>query len=451
MWRKVGGIVLIVVVGAVIAVAVLRPKDGSGGIKISRPKKTDTKKEPNFEAARLGDLEITVDATGVTQPITDIEVKSEATGRIIEFYVEEGSLVKAGDIICKLDQSNQVLQVKQQELAVQAAKIAWEQARSADSTTALASLRSGTESAEASVRSARENLEKARSSLTRIEELHGKGYATEAELEAQQNAVVAAETQLKTAEISLKEAQTRLGEYSTTSDKNTIETARIRYEQSKVQLQDANRQLGNSVITSPIDGIVLEKLVDVGDSVVSINSAFGQSNPIVKVADLSRMKIRTYVDEVDIGKIETGQAAEITVDAFPGENFTGEVTNIFPQGQSQGGAGGLINFVVIIEVDNPDNLLLGNMTSSVQITARTLENVLLIPLAATRAGKTPGSTVVEVPTEEFKDNPEDPKAKTEEREIKLGDTNFVDTVVLEGLSEGEMVKVRGFASSIQFN
>ena len=76
---------------------------------------------------------------------------------------------------------------------------------------------------------------------------------------------------------------------------------------------------------------------------------------------------------------------------------------------------------------------------------------LLIPLAATRAGDKPDSTVVEVLKPEWKDKPDDPKAETEKREVKLGDTNFVDTVVLEGLTEGELIKVRGFETKLQFD
>jgi multidrug efflux pump subunit AcrA (membrane-fusion protein) len=102
----------------------------------------------------------------------------------------------------------------------------------------------------------------------------------------------------------------------------------------------------------------------------------------------------------------------------------------------------------MIEVDNVEGLLLGNMTASVKIEAQKLEGVLTVPLAATRAGKEPDVTIVHVLKEgedEF-----DEKAETEEREIKPGDTNYYDIVVLSGLTEGEKVKIRGFAPSIQF-
>jgi HlyD family secretion protein len=442
--------VLVVVVVGLVVLAAVKAKSGKGGLKINfgASKKQDDNKEPDFEAVRRGDLKITVDATGVTEPITDIEVKSEATGRITEFYVQEGDKVKKGDLICKLDQRNQQLALQQQELAVQSAKVAYDQAQHPDAATNKATLENGVQTAQAAVHSAQDSLDKAQAALQRIQTLHEKGYATDSELDQAQTAEVAAEAQLKTSKSNLDAAQTRLKQFSKSGNKNTVESARLTYEQAKVQLAQAQKQVGDSVIVSPIDGIILEKDLDVGDSVVSINSAFGNSQAIVKVADLSKMKVRTYVDEVDIGKISVGQDADVTVDAFPGKTFAGKVINIFPQGQTQTATGGLVNFVVIVQVENKDGLLLGNMTSSVKIQAKTVKDALLIPLSATRAGDKPDTTVVEVL--KAGQDPKDPKAQTEKREVKLGETNFEDTVVLDGLKEGDMIKVRGFETKISF-
>jgi RND family efflux transporter MFP subunit len=466
MWRRIGCIVLILVVGGIIAVVAVRAKTGKGGFSFKTAKKVeDEKKEPLFEPVKRGDLKIVVDATGVTQPITDIEVKSEATGRIVEFLVEEGDTVHKGDVICRLDQSNQVLQVRQQELAVKTAQLAYEQAKAGTTQvtrsavdTAVASAQSGLDSAREHLTATEDTLATSQAAYDRIAELHKKGYATQAELDQARNnleqsrsGLAQAEAQVRSAEAGLADAKTRQQEFTRGSNKTDVESARLTWERSKVSLQEARKQLGNSVISSPINGIILEKLLDVGDSVVSINSAFGQSNSIVKVADLSRVKVRTYVDEVDIGKIKINQPAEVTVDAFPGETFSGKITNIFPQGQTQpGGGGGLISFVIIIEVENPHGLLLGNMTSSVKIEALTIHDVLLIPLAATQAGKKPNTTIVQILKEPDADI-YDAKTKTDEREVKIGETNFADTVVLEGLKEGDMVKVRGFESKIQFD
>jgi len=449
MWRKVGCIALVIIVLAVVVAVVLRSRGEDGNFKFSfgaKPKK-DESKEPNFEPVKLGDLKIVVDATGNTEPISDIEVKSEATGRIIEFLVEEGDIVKIGDTICKLDQTTQELVVKQQRIQVERAKLAFEQARSAETVTSRSQLERAVDSARTSLAAAKEELEKARSAHERIAEMHAKGYANDQELDNSQRNVTNAEAQVAQAETSLKDANTQLEQFSSSSSKASIEQARLSYEASKVQLQDAERQLGKSVITSPIDGIVLEKPLDVGDSVTSINSSFSTGTTVVKVANLSKIKVRTSVDEIDIGKIKLGQAATVVVDTFPDREFEGKVTNVFPQGVQS--SQGLINFIAIVEIDNQDGALLGNMTADVRIQAATIEDKLLIPLSATRAGTKKDSTVVFVLKAD--EDPEDPKAKTEEREVELGDTDFTSIVVTKGLKEGELVKVRGFESRIQFD
>ena len=449
MWRKIGCIVLVVVVlGIVAAVIYQQTKDGEGGlIKVSASSsKKSEEKESNFEASRTGDLSLVVEATGSTEPITDIYVMSEATGRITEFYVEEGDEVAEGDLICKLDQSNQLLIVEAREINYKQAKLAYEEARQATSPSSRSSYETALTAAQASCDSADEASQNAELSFTRIEELHKKGYATDQELDSARQSMISAKAALDSAQASLADARVKLDSFNASSDNTAIEQARLSRDAALVALNEARKQLGDSVITSPIAGIILEKPVDVGDSVVSINSAYGSGTPIVKVADLTRIQIRTYVDEIDIGKIKVSQTAKITVDSYFERQFEGVVTNIFPQGETTGQ--GLVSFVVMVEVDNSDRLLLGNMTASVSIESDVKRDVLLIPLAATRAGEKPDTTIVHVLKEG--EDEMDPKAKTEEREVVIGDTDYYDVVVLEGLEEGELVKVRGFGTQIRF-
>ena len=448
MWRKVGLVVIVVVVLGVIGAVIYMQSTGKGGFKLhaGKPKTTEEKK-PNFEAVRKGDLVITVEATGSTEPISDIEVKSEATGRITEFTVQEGDEIKTGDVICKLDQSNQVLLVQETELSVRSAHVAYEEAKAGSSASQRSALATGVETAKTSLKNAEQQLATAQAAFARVETLHAKGYATDQELDNARQSVDSAQAAVQTAGSGLENAKQQLAAFDSSSNKSSIEQARLAYESAKVSLAQAKKQLGNSVITSPIDGIILEKLLDVGDSVVSINSSFGGGNTIVKVADLHKMKVRTSVDEIDIGKIEIGQSATVEVDAYPGKEFSGQVTNVYPQGVAS--AGGLVSFIVIVGVDNPQRELKGNMTSTVKIKAKTMKDVLLVPFAAARPSKDkPDVTVVQVlkPGEQA----DNPKAQTEEREVKTGDTDYKDVIILEGLKKGEMVKVRGFESTITF-
>jgi len=449
MWRKVGCVGLIVIVVAIIAGIVYQQTRGDGGFSFGGGGKKDRGEDekPIFEAARLDELTITVEATGSTEAITDIEVKSEATGRITEFYVEEGDVVAQGDLICRLDQSNQKLVVQAREIQLEQASLTYDEARQATSVTSASAYESALSSAKANLDSAEEALENAQVTYDRIAEVHAKGYATDQELDNARQSLAAAQAARDSARSAYDNALTQQQSFEQTSDENAIEQARLLLEAAKVSLAEAKKQLGDSVIASPIDGIILEKPLDVGDSVVSINSAYGGGNTIVKVADLSRIQVRTSVDEIDIGKLAVGQPAAVTVDTYFDREFEGVVTNVFPQGVNTGS--GLISFIAMVEVDNNEGLLLGNMTASVKIEAQVIEDALLIPLAATRAGEKPDTTVVYVLNED--EDPFDEKAEHEEREVTLGDTDYQDVQVLDGLEEGEYVKVRGFETRIQFD
>ena len=444
MWRKVGCIALVVVFLGIAGLAIWKVSSGDG-FKIGGKKPTEDK-DPIFEAVQRGDLKLVVEATGSTEPVTDIDVKSEATGRIVEFMVEEGDTVKQGDTICKLDQSNQLFTVQQQELLTKQRQLEYQQVKNSSTTTQRTSLEVNVENATTSLADAVDRLEKAQASYDRIAQMHTKGFATDQELETTSQSVHSAQASVDSAKQQLHQAETNLQAFLDESNATSIEQARLAYESAKVSLAQAKKELGDSVILSPIDGIVLEKPLDVGDSVVSINSAFSGGSTIVRVADLTRIQIRTKVDETDIGTIDTGQTAEVVVDTYPNETFTGTVTNIYPQGEQAGT--GLISFIVIVEVANESGKLLSNMTASVKIETKTITDALLVPLAATRSGDKPDTTIVYVLKEG--EDPFDPKAKTEEREVKLGSTDYYDVEVLEGLEEGEQVKVRGFASRIQF-
>ncbi len=447
MWRKIGCAALVVLVIAAIVAIVIKQQSGDDGgwFKTSKGKKDEDQKS-FFEPVRRGNLDITVEATGSTEPITDIDVKSEATGRITEFYVDEGDKVAVGDLICKLDQSNQLLVVQQREIAVKQAKLAYNESKTATSASRSSSLGTALEAAEVRLSNAKDTLEKERSAFGRIQGMYDKGFASKQEIESAEARVDNAVASVDSAQSALNDTVVQMEQFDGSSNASAIEQARLSYDSAKVFLKEAQKQLGDSVIVSPIDGIILEKQMDVGDSVVSINSSFGGASTIVRVADMSKIQVRTNVDEIDIGKIAVGQSATVTVDTYRDLEFSGLVTNVFPQGSQQGT--GLISFVVMVEIDNSDNLLLGRMTSTVKILTQGIEDVLLVPLAATRAGEEKDTDIVYILAEDEDEFEKD--AKSDEKVVVLGDTDFTDVVVTEGLEEGDLVKVRGFKSSINF-
>jgi len=267
--------------------------------------------------------------------------------------------------------------------------------------------------------------------LSRVKQLAARGYASDQEVEDAQKAVDSLKVQLD-------EATRNLELLKETDYEQTLEAARLAWEQSRVDLAQARKALGDATIISPIDGTVLAKYVEEGDTVISSSQGFTEGTTICTVADLREVQVRGSIDEVDIGTVQPDQRADLTVDPYPDRVYEGIVTNIFPQGEKQ--AGGLTTFTVIISVANEDRSLLANMTAAVKIETKTIEHVLLVPFAAIRPGDKEGEMVVYVRQE---------RGVPKKTVVKLGTTDYENYEVLEGLKEGDEVKVKDFPREIR--
>jgi HlyD family secretion protein len=157
-----------------------------------------------------------------------------------------------------------------------------------------------------------------------------------------------------------------------------LKSARAQLESSRAQLKRDQTNLGYSIIRSPVSGVVIDRIVDVGQTV----AASFQTPELIKIAeDLSKMQIDSSFAEADIGSIKVGQKAKFNVDAFPNRQFEGLVKQIRlnPTVTSS-----VVTYNVVISVDNPDELLLPGMTAYVNITVAERNNALLVPNAALR-------------------------------------------------------------------
>ncbi|OGK10741.1 MAG: hypothetical protein A2Y63_05010, partial [Candidatus Riflebacteria bacterium RBG_13_59_9] len=371
-------ILLLVIVVAGISLLLMNRQKESGSADDAKDK---TPKD--YEKVERGSLTIVVEGTGIVEPRTEVRIKSEASGQIEQFFAEEGDNLVKGQIIAKLDQENQQLIVQQAVIAEKQARLHYEQAKSSAQPQQL-------KSAEARVDELQLSLKNAQDRLKRIEKLYERDYVTDQEIEDARKAVDSLKLQLEEAELALKLLKEQ--DY-----KRNIETARLSWERAKVDLTMARKALGDATITCPIDGTVLLKSVEEGDTVVSSNQGFTEGTTLCTVADLSQVQVRGSVDEVDIGTVAEGQTAELTVDAYPDRTYEGQVVNIFPQGTQS--PGGLTTFTVIVEVANEDRSLLANMTASISITTVEMEDLLLVPFAAIRPGEKPDEYAVFVRNE----------------------------------------------------
>jgi HlyD family secretion protein len=278
------------------------------------------------EAVDRGDIEALVITTGSLNPVTIVEVGSQVSGRISRLYADFNSEVKKGQVIAELDQSLFLTRVQQNK--------------------------ANYESAVASLEKAKVTLENMKRKYDRAQDLFQKDLISFEEKET-------AETQYYTAKADVQSSEARL-------------------EQAKSQLDSSNVDLAYTVIASPIDGIVISRDVNVGQTV----AASFQAPVLFKIAnDLSKMQVECSVDEADIGTIKEGQKVKFTVDAFPNDAFTGKVTQVR---YSPEVIQNVVTYTTIVEVDNPEMKLRPGMTATVSVVTGEAKNALRVPNAALR-------------------------------------------------------------------
>lgn len=232
-----------------------------------------------------------------------------------------------------------------------------------------------------------------------------------------------------------------LGSFDETDLNTQIENAAIQVKNAQLTLQNAQDKLEDYSITSTIDGTVIEKNFDVGDTIDSSTSAAtGITYPAV-IYDLSSLTFDMDIDELDINKIKVGQSVEITADALDGKSFTGKVDNVNINGTTQNG---VTSYPVSVLVDGSPTELYPGMNISSKIFVEDAGNVLCIPVDAVSRGNT-----VLVAGEGALDKNGNlvDASKLEERKVTLGRSNDEYIEVLDGLSEGDIVFVQNSASS----
>lgn len=278
------------------------------------------------EAVEKGDIEAVIVTSGALNPVTIVDVGSQVSGRISKLYADFNSHVKNGQVVAELDQSLFLTRVQQNE--------------------------ANHESAKASLEKAKVNLENAKKKYDRALNLFDK------EL------------------ISYEEKETIETQYY--GAKSDVQSAKAKLEQAKSQLDSSKVDLAYTVIKSPIDGIVISRNINVGQTV----AASFQAPVLFKIAnDLSKMQVECSVDEADIGKVKDGQKVRFTVDAFPDENFSGRVTQVRYSPEI---IQNVVTYITIVEVDNPELKLRPGMTATVTVVVGEAKNVLRVPNSALR-------------------------------------------------------------------
>jgi HlyD family secretion protein len=314
--RWISRVVLLVVLAAGVG----------GGVWWWKTRSVDTGPRFVTAEAKRADIQVNITATGTLSGVKTVEVGAEVSGKIIKMNVDFNDHVSKGDVLAVIDPS--------------VPKAAVDQAAAQVS------------DASAAIRTARATVRETRQNRIRAEEQQKLGLVSQRDLEAARAAAERAEAQLASAEANA-----------------VVATA---------NLNAAKTKLDKTVIVAPIDGIVLARLMQQGQTVTA-----GFQTPVMfKVAeDLKKMQLTAYIDEADIGRAKDGQHATFTVDAYQGRTFAAELISVHNEPKTESN---VVSYESLLSVDNSELLLRPGMTATATIVAERHEKTLSVPNAALR-------------------------------------------------------------------
>jgi HlyD family secretion protein len=324
-----------------------------------------------FAEVSRGPVRTVVSASGSVRPVVMVLVGSQVSGQIAELLVDFNSVVKQGEVIARLDPATFQARVWQAEadLKVQEANVGMQEA-------SLIEMAAEVDGAKAALDNAAQDFKRKKELLERK---------------------VVAPSVVDTA-IALRDqaaAKLRAVKARQMMQGAQVKNAKALVEERRAQLKQRQLDLDNSIIRSPVDGVVISRSVDVGQTV----AASLQAPTLFTIAqDLRKMQVEVSVDEADIGRIFDNQKVVFTVDSFPGREFAGHVKQVR---KAPTEISNVVTYTVVVAADNPDLSLLPGMTANVSVVIGKRDEALRVPAAALRyqppaggataASSTPGS------------------------------------------------------------
>lgn len=311
---------------------------------------------PEYRTAKVvrGAITATVSATGTLNPVVSVQVGSQVSGQLKEVLADFNAEVKKGQLIARIDPETFEYRVRQAQADLDAA--------SAQVLTAQANVAA----ARAGVSRSEVNAAEARRDYERKQMLVERNFISTADRDKALATFNAATEDVKTANAQLAVTQAQANSAAAT------------VKQREAVLVQAKIDLERTGIRAPVDGIVIKRSVDAGQTV----AASLQSPELFVIAqNLQNMQVDTSIDEAEIGKIKLGQRATFTVDSFPGRSFAGEVLQVRKAATN---VQNVVTYVVVVSAQNPDLSLVPGMTANVRIVTDTRESVLKVPNAALR-------------------------------------------------------------------
>ena len=287
-----------------------------------------------------GDIVASVSASGTLNPVKSVSVGSQVSGQIKELLVDYNSRVRQGDIVARINPQTYESRVQEAEANLQAARASLLSSQAELNRQRVTTL----------------NLER---DLKRKRELRDKNFISAAEFDTNQSGYDA-----QAAVYASSHAQ--------------VANAQAQVKQREALLYSARTELEKTIIRAPVDGTVIKRSVEPGQTVAASLQA---PELFIIAQDLTAMQVEVSVDEADVGRIHEGQEATFTVDAFPGQTFRGEVMQVRKASLV---VQNVVTYVVVVSASNRDQSLLPGMTANVRIVTARRENALKVPNAALR-------------------------------------------------------------------
>jgi HlyD family secretion protein len=405
-----------------------------------------------------GDLRATIGATGTLEPEEAVDVGAQVAGQISRFGTQDGkpidrrSFVKTGDLLAQIDPSLYKLDLEaaHAQLAQSKAQLAQSEASRANADAQLGQNEAAVVKAQADVEQMDAKRAQAEEDWNRAQRLHAEGPEVMADAAfagyksaylvavANVSAAKATKTEAEAAVVAAKAAQTQATA--------AIEQAKAAISQSQAAVDRAQRNLDYCTITSPVDGVVIDRRVNIGQTVVSSLNA---PSLFLIAKDLTRMQIWVSVNEADIGNVRADQPVTFTVDARPGVVFRGTVTKVrFDATMTQN----VVTYPVEVLALNPEGLLYPYMTANVQFELDKRTDVMRVPNAALRYAPTTTDQVApdvrpQLDALAQKSGAKDAAKKTKAEQeglLWIQDGAFLRPVAVRvGMSDGALSEVQG--------
>ncbi|MEQ8769168.1 MAG: efflux RND transporter periplasmic adaptor subunit [Phycisphaerales bacterium] len=390
VWKWIVGIVVVIVLlgGAGVVAVIASPL----GAKL-RGQHVEMGTEVALTTVERGDLVRTVSAPGSIEPRTLVQISSQVSAKVLALPFREGDRVRAGDVVVRLDPQNL--------------------------TAVLESAQASQRSEQARLKGAEANLINTRLNFERLTALHETGDVTKAELDAAEAQFLSAQSNKQVIEHSIEIAQARI--------------------------EEAEKDLENTVITSPMDGVVTALNTEVGETVI-VGTTNNPGSVIMEIADLSEMLVKAQVDEANIAPVAEGQTVTVYINAYSDREFTGTVEKIGLKRQVAADGTGIFEVEILLNTEEGDRLYSG-LTASVDIAVEEFFDVVRVPSQSVVDRR-----VDEMPDDIRDGNPyvdqkkafarvvyvlEDGKAVA--RPVEVGASDLTHTIIMGGLEPDERV------------